>query len=182
MSNILILNGSPRKKGNTAILLDSFVNGAKRKGHNVSRFDLHFMNIHPCIGCLQGGNNNDNPCTQNDDMKEIYPVYKEADIVVFASPLYFWNFTSQLKGAIDRLYAVTEEYGKTPKKEAMLFVAAEGTTPSNYAPMVMYYESTLKHLRWKDKGQLFVGEVHHIGDIKGRKELDKAYQIGMNIK
>jgi multimeric flavodoxin WrbA len=181
MSKIMILNGSPRIYGNTSILLDHFEEGAKEAGHTVTRFNLGQMQIQACLGCLQGGRNPDMPCVQKDDMVTIYPIYKEADIVVFASPLYYWNFTSQLKGALDRLFAVTEEYGKTPIKEALLLVTAEGKTPSNFAPMVMYYEAMLKHLRWKDRGQLFVGSVYEVGDIKGRMELDKAYQIGLKL-
>lgn len=182
MSKVMILNGSPRKSGNTSVLVEHFVQGAIDAGHTVSQFNLQELNIHPCIGCLQGGKNKNNPCSQKDDMEKIYPIYKEADLVVFASPLYFWSFTAQLKGTIDRLFAVTEQDGKTPKKDSMLLIVAEGATPSNFAPMVMYYESMLKHLRWQDKGQLFVGKVHDIGDIKEYPELEKAYTMGHTIE
>lgn len=87
--NILILNGSPRAHGNTAALIDAFVAGAQEAGHNVRRFDLQKMQIHPCLGCLGGGKAPDSPCTQKDDMDHIYPAYKEADILVFASPMYY---------------------------------------------------------------------------------------------
>lgn len=85
---IIILNGSPRPKGNTAALIHSFTEGAKAAGHNVTRFDLQKMDIHPCLGCCSGGKDPESPCTQKDDMLKIYPAYKEADIVVLASPLY----------------------------------------------------------------------------------------------
>ena len=84
---IIILNGSPRLKGNTAGLIDAFVQGAEQAGHTVKTFNLQKMNIHPCLGCLGGGKNPDSPCTQKDDMDQIYPVYEEADIVVLASPM-----------------------------------------------------------------------------------------------
>ena len=65
---IIILNGSPRLKGNTAGLIDAFVQGAEQAGHTVKTFNLQKMNIHPCLGCLGGGKNPDSPCTQKDDM------------------------------------------------------------------------------------------------------------------
>ncbi len=66
------------------------------------------MNIHPCIGCLQGGKTYDSPCVQKDDMDQIYTLYRSADCIVYASPLYWWSFSAQLKTGIDRLFAVME--------------------------------------------------------------------------
>ena len=88
--NIIILNGSPRLKGNTAMLCDAFTEGAKSAGHVVTRFDLQKMNIHGCLGCVKGGKDTATPCVQKDDMAMIYPVYREADVVILASPMYYW--------------------------------------------------------------------------------------------
>ena len=105
---ILILNGSPRPNGNTAALIAAFTEGAQSAGHTVTRFDLSRMKIGGCLGCCGGGKNPDAPCVQKDDMTLIYPAYREADIVIFASPMYYWGFSGQLKCAIDRLFAVAE--------------------------------------------------------------------------
>ena len=94
---IMILNGSPRFNGNTAALIASFTDGAKSAGHEVVCFDLQKMNIHPCLGCCGGGKDPESPCVQKDDMLKIYPAYKEADIVVLASPLYYWTISGQIK-------------------------------------------------------------------------------------
>ena len=104
--NIIILNGSPRRNGNTSALCDTFTEGAAGAGHSVTRFNLQGMNIHGCLGCMKGGKDAASPCVQKDDMALIYPAYREADIVVLASPMYYWGFTSQLKAAFDRLFAV----------------------------------------------------------------------------
>ena len=130
MKKILILNGSPRLNGNTSALIEEFTKGAKlnENENEIIKFDLDRMNIHCCKGCLKGGKNPDSPCSQKDDMDKIYPYYKEADIVVLASPMYYWAFSSQLKMVIDRLFAVTEidpNY-KTPYKECFMLMAAEG--------------------------------------------------------
>lgn len=179
---IIVLNGSPRKNGNTSALIDRFTEGARSSGHTVSRFDIQQMNMHPCIGCLKGGKDPNSPCTQKDDMEKVYPVFKEADIIVLASPLYCWSFSAQLKAAIDRLFAVMEEYGRTPEKDCMMIIAAEGNDDENIAPMISYYETLAKFLNWTDIGQLVAGGVLEIGDISGHPALDEAYKIGAGIE
>ena len=106
--NVVILNGSPRLNGNTAVLLQAFSEGATAAGHEVCRFDLSTMNVHPCIGCCGGGKDPNHPCTQRDDMGQIYSAILKADVVVWASPMYYWSVSAQLKIAIDRLFALAE--------------------------------------------------------------------------
>ena len=89
MKNIIILNGSPRPKGNTSTMTAAFKRGAEETGNKVTEFQLSRMKINGCIGCWKGGKDPDHPCIQRDDMEQIYPIYKEADIVVLASPLYY---------------------------------------------------------------------------------------------
>lgn len=105
---ILLLNGSPRAHGNTAALITEFTKGAQAAGNTVVRFDLGQMDIHGCLGCCKGGKDRENPCVQKDGMGKIYPEYQAADVVVLASPMYYWAFSGQLKCALDRLFAVAE--------------------------------------------------------------------------
>ena len=183
MKKILILNGSPRVNGNTKALIEEFTKGAKEKGHNIIKFDLDKMNIHGCKGCLKGGKDKESPCTQKDDMQKIYPHYKEADILILASPMYYWAFSAQLKTAIDRLFAVTEidSNYKTPYKECIMLMAAEGNDENNSKPVIEYYKYLLNYLGWKDLGYLIAGGVFNIGDIKGKEELNKAFEMGKLI-
>ena len=183
MKKILILNGSPRLNGNTSALIEEFTKGAKLNENEIIKFDLDRMNIHCCKGCLKGGKNPDSPCSQKDDMDKIYPYYKEADIVVLASPMYYWAFSSQLKMIIDRLFAVTEidpNY-KTPYKECFMLTAAEGNDENNSKPVIEYYKYLLNYLGWKDLGHLIVGGVLNIGDIKGNEESAKAFEMGKSV-
>ena len=83
---IVILTGSPRKNGNTAALTTAFKKGAEEAGHTVTEFFLNGMDIQGCLGCWQGGKDPEHPCVQTDDMLKIYPSYREADVVVLASP------------------------------------------------------------------------------------------------
>lgn len=178
---IVILNGSPRKKGNTAALTAAFTRGAEASGHIVTEFFLGSMDIHGCKGCFGGGKNPESPCVQKDDMDKIYPVYKEADIVVLATPLYYWTISGQLKTAFDRLFAVAEcdpNY-RNPKKDSVLLMAAEGY---GFEESLYWYDHLEKHLGWRSIGKVLCGGVMGIDDIKDKPELDEAVKLGKSIK
>ena len=178
--NIIILNGSPRKNGNTSALTSAFAKGAREAGHSVTEFFLGGMDIGGCKGCFGGGKDPSSPCVQKDDMEFIYPAYRAADIVVLASPLYYWSISGQLKIAFDRLFAVAEcdpSY-RNPQKDCVLIMAAEG---HGFEESVYWYERLQKHIGWNSLGKVLCGGVMSIGDIKGKKELDEAYELGRNI-
>lgn len=95
--NVLVLQGSPRKKGNTAILADEFIRGASEAGHQVEKIDVAGMDIH---GCQRNGG----ACVQKDEMP--YDNILAADVIVLASPIYYYTWMAQLKAVIDRTYAM----------------------------------------------------------------------------
>lgn len=178
---IMILNGSPRQKGNTSALIEAFTKGAKASDNIVTEFFLDGMNIHGCKGCFGGGKNPESPCVQKDDMDKIYPVYKEADIIVLATPLYYWTMSGQLKTAFDRLFAVAEcdpDY-RNPKKECALLMAAEG---HGFDETLYWYDHLEKHLGWKSIGKVLCGGVMAVGDITGKSEIQEAYELGASIQ
>lgn len=178
---IIILNGSPRKAGNTTALTAAFSKGAEEAGHIVTEFFLGNMNIHGCKGCFGGGKDCEHPCVQKDDMEKIYPVYKDADIIVLASPLYYWTISGQLKTAFDRLFAVAEcdpDY-RNPHKESVLIMAAEGY---GFEESEYWYDHLERHLGWKSLGKVLCGGVMDIGDIKGNTKLEEAYKLGAEIQ
>ena len=181
MKKIIVLNGSPRLKGNTSCLIEEFRKGAMENGNEVTVFNLEQMNIHGCLGCFGGGKDESSPCVQKDDMDKIYPVYKEADIVVLASPLYYWTISGQLKMTFDRLFAVAEcdENYRNPKKDAILLMAAEGY---GFEESKYWYERLVNHLHWNNLGEVLAGGVMQVGDIEDRKELKDAYNLGKSIK
>ena len=115
-----------------------------------------------------------------DDLKND-AVYKEADIVVLATPLYYWTISGQLKTAFDRLFAVAEcdpDY-RNPKKESVLIMAAEGY---GFEETLYWYEHLEKHLEWKSIGKVLCGGVMAMGDIAGKPELQEAYNLGKSIQ
>lgn len=181
---ICILNGSPRINGNTKELINQFTKGAKAVGHEVICFDLQKMNIHGCLGCCNGGKDENYPCVQKDDMSKIYPIYKTADVIVLASPMYYWGITGQLKTTFDRLFAIAElnpNY-KNPQKECIFLMASEGNTADNFAPVKAFYEGLTSHLGWKNLGIVYAGGNMNIGDILNKPEqLKQAEDLGKSI-
>ena len=177
---ILILNGSPRKNGNTSALVEAFARGAEEGGSKVVPVFLGDMTIHGCKGCFGGGKNPDSPCVQKDDMEKLYPVYRQADVVVLASPLYYWSISGQLKTAFDRLFAVAEcdpDY-RNPPKESVLLMAAEG---HGFEESLYWYDRLEQHIGWKSLGKVLCGGVMAVGDIQGRPELEEAYRLGRSV-
>lgn len=102
--NICVLFGSPHKNGNTAALVDKYLS-AQPDSSIVKRFDVVKMKLHPCMGCM-ACKKTGKGCVQHDDMDEIYPAITDADVLVFATPMYWWNVSGSLKTAIDRIFAL----------------------------------------------------------------------------
>ena len=179
--NIVILNGSPRKTGNTSALVKSFTEGAKSAGHTVTEFFLAGMSIHGCKGCFGGHSSRECPCVQKDDMSKIYPAVKDCDVVVLASPLYYWNMSGQLRTAVDRLFALEESDGNLLRgngRASALLMAAEG---HGFEDVVLYYDHLMEHLRWKNLGHVLAGGNMNTGDIQGKPELKEAFELGKSI-
>lgn len=178
---VVILNGSPRKNGNTSALVKAFTRGAESAGHTVTEFFLGGMDIHGCKGCFGGHSSRECPCVQQDDMNKIYPAVKDSDVVVLASPLYYWTMSGQLRTALDRLFALEEGDGNLLRgngRGSVLLMAAEG---HGFEDAVLYFDHLTEHLRWKNLGKVLCGGVMDVGDAQGRKELDDARELGKSI-
>ncbi len=179
---IVILNGSPRKQGNTAALVKAFTEGAESAGNTVTEFFLDRMNIHGCKGCFGGHSSKECPCVQKDDMGQIYPAVRACDVIVLASPLYSWNMSGQLRTAIDRLFALEEGDGNLLRghdRACALLMAAEG---HGFEDVLLYYEHLMKHLNWRNLGHVLAGGNADVGDIDGKIELEQAYALGKSIQ
>ena len=152
---ILVLTGSPRPNGNSNTLADNFIKGAEAAGHKVFRFDAAFKQVHPCIACNSCGMNG--PCVFKDDFEFVRTHIIDADMVVFATPMYYFGFSAQLKSVIDRFYAVNGQI-HCPKKAALLMTYAN-TAASEAEPIKMHYNVLLNYLGWTDAGQIIVPGV-----------------------
>ena len=174
---ILVLTGSPRKGGNSAALADHFIRGAKEAGHSIERFDAAFKNVHPCIACNSCGM--DGPCVFKDDFEFVRMHIIEAGCVVFATPMYYFGISAQLKAVIDRFYAINGSI-HVPKKAVLLMTYAN-TAASEAVPIKSHYEVLLKYLGWTDAGQVIAPGVWPVGAIAHTKFPEQAYQLGRHI-
>lgn len=166
MKNIIILNGAPKKNGNTASLLNAFKEGAQESGNQFREFYLHGMNIKGCLGC-NGCKQGDETCVQKDDMEHICEAFLWADVVVFVSPVFWGNITGQLKTAIDRLYALQNKLGKSGFRRQSVLLMTAGA-PYYTQPLEWY--SIFKFLDWEN-----------LGEVLGAGKEAEAKRIGVSI-
>jgi multimeric flavodoxin WrbA len=121
--NILVLNGSPRPGGNTSAMVHAFADGAILKGHTVTIIDVCRKKIQGCLGCEHCHRSGHGECIQKDDMQEVYQALETAEMIVIATPIYYFGFSGQLQCAIHRTYAIG-----IPKnlRKAMLILSSGG--------------------------------------------------------
>lgn len=178
MKNILVVVACGRVHGNTDKLADSFIAGAESAGHHVTKVHLGNKTINGCLGC--NACRYEKPCIQKDDMQEIYPLYDTCDMVVMASPLYFWTITAKLKAFIERLYATSKQddnppkgrYEKYAEKDCALLMTSADDFFWTFEQAVSYYQFTcINYLGWHDKGCVLAGGC---GGSPGKRKIDET--------
>ena len=179
MSRIVILVGSIRKGGNTDLLAQAFAEGAG-KNNMVEIVSVADYKVNPCIGCNSCFTREGNQCFQKDDMTEIYEKLKSADMVVIASPVYFYGISAQLKAIVDRLHTPMRNEFQV-KKLALLLVGA-ATLPELFDAIKLQYQLVLNFFHLEDAGMVLVRGVKDIGDIQGAKTLEEAYNLGASVR
>ena len=176
--NILILSGSPRKGGNTDLLVEAFVKGASQK-HHVKVVSVHEYKVNPCMGCNVCFNSKDNTCVQKDEMAIIYEKMSQACMLVIASPVYFYGLSAQLKAVIDRCHNPIRDTFKINKMALLLVGAA--TLPELFDSILAQYQLCLNFFKLEDAGRVLVRGVKDKGDIKNTNALNEAFELGQQI-
>lgn len=143
---IAILNGSPRKQ-NTSAMVDAFCEGAKEAGHEVEVLHVGKMKIAGCMGCEYCHTKGEGKCIQKDDMEKVMPAYLDADMLVFASPVYYFDMTAQLSAAIQRVYAI----GKPAKAKKAAFLISSGS-PNTASGAIATYQNMIGYMGIEDAG------------------------------
>ncbi len=102
--NILGIYGSPRKKGNSEVILDEVLRGAEESGATVKKVSVRDLKMSGCREC--GGCDKTGQCVVKDDMQKIYPLFEEADAIILSSPIFFYGISAQAKAIVDRAQAM----------------------------------------------------------------------------
>jgi len=177
---IVIITGSPRKSGTSALLADKFIEGAKEASHTTYRFNAAFEDISPCRGCnhcMMGSH----ACVQKDSMNTLNAELIAADLVVFVTPLYYFGMSAQLKTVIDRFYA-NNTHLQGSHKHTMLMATAYDTKEWTMSALVSHYQTIVKYLKWNDVGMLLATGVWNRGDIERTHYPEQAYEMGRTIQ
>lgn len=143
---IAILNGSPRKE-NTAAMVEAFADGAREAGHEVDVLQVGKMKINGCLGCEYCHTKGEGKCVQKDDMEKVIPAYLESDMIVFATPIYYFDMTAQLSAAIQRVYCI----GKPAKATKAAMLISSGS-PKTGEGAIVSYKNMLSYMGIEDAG------------------------------
>lgn len=170
---ILVLNGSPRPNGNTAALVDAFVEGAKENGHEITVVPVCRKKIVGCLACEYCHTKGEGRCIQQDDMKEIYPVLSEAEMIVLASPVYYHSFTGQLQCTINRIYALDKPVNL--KKAALIL--SSGSDKVYDGAIYEYQNSFLDYLKLENMGIFTAYDKQN----KSKEKLEELKAFGKSL-
>ena len=175
---ILVLSASARKGGNTDLLCDEFIRGAELAGHSVEKLHVAFMQVRGCMGCricqVNGGQ-----CVQKDDMEEIYAKIKVADVIVYASPVYFYSFNAQMKAVMDRTFAIE----KVIRDKTVCLITTGAAPKREYMSLITeHFHRYLSCFNNLTIGGIIVGcGTTEKKDILGSATMQEAFEMGKNI-
>lgn len=177
MKNVLILSGSPRKNGNSDILCDEFARGAAEAGNHVEKIRVSEKNIGFCRACYACRGTG--VCAIKDDMAEVLQKMIDADVLVLASPVYFYSIDAQLKALIDRTVARWLEV----KNKEFYYIVTAADSGKEAA------ETTLACFRGYadcvdgaiEKGVIYGMGVYEKGKVKDTAAMKEAYEMGRNV-
>lgn len=171
---ILLLNGSPHRDGNTSFLADAFLKGAEEAGHQCEQLHIYSMNIHGCLGCDYCRRNEEHACIQKDDMETVNRKILEADLVVFATPVYYFNFSAPLLAAIQRTYSI--DIPKNVKQTALIYSAGSaftgGPVLESYFHSIVEYWNVHNAGIWQSSGK----------QNRSEQKKEELYQAGLHLR
>jgi len=171
--NIVVLSGSPRKGANTDTMVEAFAETAREGGNTVEVIRVAGKKIAGCLGC-QYCFAHEGTCVQKDDMAGVIESLKDADMVVFASPIYWFDITAQLKTVIDRLYACGSVGFHFHKTALLLDAGADHV----FDAAIAQYKAMTSYLKWEDMGIITVPNMETKGSMATAAQLDAVVKLG----
>ena len=176
---IVIFLGSPNRNGSTHLLAECFRQGAQEAGHTVEIIDVAHADIHPCTGCIHCGY--EGPCSQKDDVEGIRAKILDADMMVFATPLYYYGMSAQLKTLVDRFCAFNSSIHGKHMKSALLTVAWNGDYWT-FDALEAHYKTLVRYLNLEDMGMVLGYGCGTLSMTKHSAYPQEAYQLGNRLK
>ncbi len=175
---ITILFGSPNRRGSTRMITDEFIRGAEEAGHTCEVIDVCHADIHPCIGCVACGY--EGPCVQKDDVEIIRKKLLQSDMVIFATPLYYYGMSAQMKTMVDRFCAFNSSLNNRHLKSALLTVAwnADDWT---FDALEAHYKTLVRYINFDDKGMVLGYGCGTPAMTRRSHHLREAYQLGRSL-
>lgn len=175
---IAVVTGSPRVKGNSAMLAAAFIEGAQAAGCEVVRMDAGRAHINGCLGC-EYCFAHDGACCQDDDMQEFYPLLRTCDTIVYVTPIYTFSWPAQIKAFIDRMFCgIAKPFGIA---QAGLLTCYEDKDASIAQHLVNTYRAATAYCGWGNIGEVCVNGVYEKGAIEGNPGLDEARALGASL-
>jgi multimeric flavodoxin WrbA len=175
---IIILQGSPNRNGSTQILSEAFAKGAEEAGHEVEIIQVADANVNPCTGCVACGY--EGPCVQKDGMEELRSKILKADMLVFATPLYYYGMTAQLKTIIDRFCSFNSSLNRKHMKSALLTVAWNADSWT-FEALEAHYKTLVRYLNLDDQGEVLGLGCGTPSMTKHSGYVEKAYRLGSGL-
>ena len=179
--NILVVHGSPRKKGNTMVLTKKAMEAIEEQNGTCEEIFLQGLDIKPCMGCDSCRKENRQYCIIKDDMKELYPKIASCDGMLLASPIYWFTITAQLKLFIDRLYGLHIEKDNVLLNKRIGIILTYGDVDpytSGAINAIRTLEDCFKYSKSKIEGIVY-GRTREASDTEKDEELlEKAYELG----
>ena len=177
---IVVITGSPRKKGNSFAMTAAFIKAAEEKGHTVKRFDAAMMNVsgcHACETCFKTGK----ACSFDDDFNTIAPDILEADTVVFSTPVYWYSIPAQIKAVLDKMFSFCVAGKDIAGKECAIIACCEEDDMSVLDGVSIPIERSAALLKWKMIGEVLIPGVLNVGDINKTDGCKKAVELADKI-
>ncbi|MBP3757802.1 MAG: flavodoxin family protein [Prevotella sp.] len=165
--NILILQASPRTKGNTAWMAEEYKNAAEAAGHQVTLVNVSRMKIAGCLACEYCHGKGNGACIQKDDMQELYPLMAEAEVLVLAAPIYYFTLCAQIQAPIQRMYCVN-----APAKVKKMALLVSSYSPGVYDGAKAEYRDICNYWHAEDTGVVTAKHDEHKSEETRQKIVD----------
>lgn len=178
--NILVLTGSPRKGGNSDKMADAFIAGARQAGHEATKYTAADKRIKACIACDRCYSMGE-ACAVDDDFNGLAPLAEKADMIVFATPVYWFTFPAQLKTALDKFHSFLVGNRGIRGKDCALLACAASPSEEYLEGIAATYKLIARYLGWTDKGIVAIPGVVGKGDIEKTDGLARAEALGKSI-